>query len=203
MSKHISELELDAITEIINIGVGKGAAMLNDITEYPIELSIPEILVSQISDLQGHFLRKFNDKRLCGVKLKFTGIFTGSADIVFDARSANGLVSAVSGQDLVEDEEDLDGIKASTLSEIGNIVLNGIMGTFGNIFTKEISFMIPSYFECDANALPEQLSQYGGDMLITCKTHFKIRKLAVSGDIFIVFADESFDFLLNFVRSSD
>ena len=41
----------------------------------------------------------------------------------------------------------LNAVMAGTLNEIGNIVINGVIGTIGNILAKPFDFSVPNYVE--------------------------------------------------------
>lgn len=140
----LSDFQRDALTELINIGVGRGSAMLNDMLMTPIVLKVPEIDVIPFSALLSR-LAFDNETIVSGINLEFSGDFEGFSQIIFPKNSASKLVSVLIGQE--GDGSDLDTIKAEALTEIGNIVLNGIMGSLGNYLQKELQYIVPVYQE--------------------------------------------------------
>ena len=132
---HITSDHLDAIQELLNIGVGRAAGSLNQMLEKPIRLHIPFIRFGNKQELYDE-LPKNVDLPLSSVQLPFKGKFSGSACLLFPTESVGGLVSALTGE--TEDTDILNSLKEATLTEIGNIVLNGVMGSLGNIFQHKL-----------------------------------------------------------------
>lgn len=178
----------DALAELINIGVGKSASILSEMLGLPIKLSIPEIEVVNENEIENKLI-DFKKERLASVKLDFTGEFSGRAAIVFPPTSAANLVSALTGEDL--GSPDLDSVRAGTLSEVGNIVLNGIMGSIANILKQQFSFNIPSYGE---DSLDKLLIDTGkNDFILVGKTSFSIENLKITGDFLLIIDLKAFE----------
>ncbi len=91
---------------------------------------------------------------------------------------------------------DLDSVRAGTLSEVGNIVLNGIMGSFGNILDQHISYSIPTYVEDTIDNLLALNGATINPIVILARTRFKIEQLQVEGNIILLFEVGSFDALV-------
>jgi chemotaxis protein CheC len=73
---------VDAIRELINIGVGRAAGLLNDMTGTHIRLVVPEVRVLRYTDLP-HEDRLVDGSRLSAVTLMFRGPFSGMSMLVF------------------------------------------------------------------------------------------------------------------------
>ncbi|MGL4619165.1 MAG: hypothetical protein ACRCZS_08915, partial [Chroococcidiopsis sp.] len=119
--QQLTEDQIDALKELINIGVGRAASLLNEMVGFPIRLEIPFIQVFAVEDLQQELIARFNKNYLATVRLGFTGSINGSAELVFPTESASTLVSVLTGEDL--GSPDLDAVKIGTLTEVGNIVI--------------------------------------------------------------------------------
>jgi len=121
---HISPDHLDALQELLNIGVGRAAGSLNQMLEKPIRLHIPSIQLGKLDELSQD-IQLIKEDTLSSVQLPFKGPFTGSACLLFPTESAAALVMALTGE--TEDSDTMDSLREATLTEIGNIVLNGVM----------------------------------------------------------------------------
>jgi chemotaxis protein CheC len=188
----ITPLQLDTFREIVNIGVGRAAASLNDMLDSPIVLEVPEVTMIAYEDLQK--VAGAQSESFSCVQLGFKGPFSGIAALVFPPSSAVKLVAAMTAEE--PDDYGLDGVMAGTLNEVGNIVINCVIGTIGNILDRPFDFSLPNYLH---GALRDILQVGAGSVLHTVllvKTHFIVHEKHIDGNIFIVFEASSFDALL-------
>ncbi|WP_456469415.1 chemotaxis protein CheC [Archaeoglobus sp.] len=114
--EELGEVELDALKELGNIGVGKAATSLSQMLGRTIEMSVPNAMVVRIQELH-----KVIDaeKMVAGVVTGLDDIENGQAGflyITFPEESSQKLVEILLGDS--SDEEMAD----STLMEIGNIL---------------------------------------------------------------------------------
>ena len=78
----IDKGSLDAITEIINIGVGRSASLLNQMTDSNIRLQVPKIFVIRFKELSDTNRNLFGGEVLSTVLLEFKGNFSGMTAIL-------------------------------------------------------------------------------------------------------------------------
>jgi len=120
----IDEGSVDAIRELINIGVGRAAGLLNEMTGTHIHLMVPEVRILRYADLVREN-RVLEHDRLSAVTLKFEGSFSGISMLVFPPESAAILITALTGERIAA--PDLDALRIETLNEVGNIVNNAVI----------------------------------------------------------------------------
>ena len=188
--------QLDALTELINIGVGQAAGMLNEMIEFRIQLQVPWLQLLSSSELQQELGKRLGKERLSSVQLEFSGSFSGNVQLVFPTESAATLVEVLTEEK--SESPALDELKIGTLTEVGNIVINGVMGSISNILTQSIHYDVPHYIEEDINyllSLPAQKYDNEGEFLLA-QTRFDIEELQVQGDIILFFHVGSFHALL-------
>ncbi len=191
---------LDALSELMNIGVGRAAGMLNEMLGSPIELVVPTVKVLRISQLADE-LGQSPEQSFAFVRLPFQGSIQGTAALVFPPDSAAHLVAALTGEE--PGTPDLDSVRAGTLSEVGNIVINGVMGSLGNLLRLPLTYELPTYLEgSPEHLLGHPLSQADPTMLLA-HTRFAVRDLEIQGTIILVFEVRSFDVLLEAVDRID
>jgi len=185
----LSDYQKDALTELMNIGVGKGSATLNEMLAFPVTLHIPEVDVIRHSDLLTH-ASFVQEKVLSGVNLAFSGDLKGFSQIVFPKDSAQKLVAMLIGE--TETPVEFNELHASSLTEVGNIVLNSLMGSFSNFFAKKLRYVVPTYEEGSPKYIFQQ--QIPSDaVLLFCQAHFEVESLNIQGDIIILFTLNSFE----------
>lgn len=112
--------------------------------------------------------------------LGFSGSFSGSAQLLFPTDSAVKLVSVLTGEQ--KGSPDLDSLKISTLSEVGNMVINGIMGLIGNILDQPLDYAVPYYAEEEIEALLLKEESVDSGSVLLAPTHFSIEELPIQGD---------------------
>lgn len=190
---NVTAEELDALQELINIGVGRAASLLNEMVDSHIRLKIPVVKVLTAADAYKELTTRFHDQTLASVKLRFTGSFHGTASLIFPTDSASTLVAVLTGEE--PGSADLDAVKIGTLSEIGNIVINGVMGSLSNVLKRHVNYTLPVYLEDTLENL--LLSAYESDSkILLAQASFTIERLEIIGDIILIFLVGTFDALI-------
>ncbi len=190
----VTDYQVDALKELINIGVGRAAGSLHQMLHTHVSLKVPHVEIFSPSELKGNMLKEEIAERLTAVRMVFGGPFGGSASLVFPPDSATKLVDVVTGDE--RGRNDLDAIRVGALTEVGNIVLNGVMGSIGNIIKRRISYGLPVYMEDTLENLLTPQTAEPIDTILLARTHFKIEQFKIEGDIILLFEIGSFDALL-------
>ncbi len=188
----IKPYHFDLLQELINIGVGKAACMLNKMVKVHIELQVPRLEFYQLGVLmEDDEFKKIHS--LSAVILGFNGTFAGTSALMFPPDSASNLVSIVIGQQ--DMQADMDSMRIGTLQEVGNIVLNGVIGSIANILQEPLDYSTLDYCEGAFNTiLPEY--DLENDTILLARTQFTLEEHSICGDILIVFQVGSFDSLI-------
>jgi len=198
MPEKYSETDIDAVREILNIGIGRAAGMLNRITRSHITLTVPDVEI--ISPKEFTERKKSQDKEsLATVRLEFKGEFSGTTAVLFPPESAANLVMAITGEETGTPE--LDSIRIETLKEVGNIIINGVMGSVGNIIKSPLKYEIPAYNEESITNLITDSGILEEDGIILAMTKFSVADLDVQGTIVMVLETGSMDILLEKINS--
>lgn len=95
-------------------------------------------------------------------------------------------------------EPDLDMIRVGALSEVGNIILNSVIGSLSNMLEQQITYTIPTYLESDIEAVIRQSVDPHPVVIVAC-TKLKIEKFHIEGHIVLLFQVEILDNLLSIV----
>lgn len=197
MIHELTDAHLDALQELINIGVGRAASMLNQMLDSQIVLEIPVVSVLNLSQIQAELEKRFEGDSLAAVKLNFTGSFSGKANLVFPTESAATLVSLLTGEEI--GSPDLDSVKIGTLSEVGNIVINGIMGSISNVLNQHLNYAIPIYMEDSIKHILSLEYIKEETVFLLAQTRFAIKTLEIIGEIVLIFEMESFGTLIKVI----
>ncbi len=189
--------QLDGLKEVVNIGVARAAKILNAMLTSHIKLNVPEIKVITREEL-AVTAEAMPTEILSSVQLGFSGECAGSASLIFPSSSAGKLVAALT--DDSADAEDMDSIRTGTLTEVGNIVVNAVMGQISNLLGHSLLYQVPLYLEEEAAQL---ISRHAEDtkVLLLANTFFNIEDHDLDGNIMIVFEAESFETLLKAIQN--
>ncbi|MEZ5361756.1 MAG: chemotaxis protein CheC [Bryobacterales bacterium] len=196
--------ELDAIRELINIGVGRAAGALNDMVGRYVRLNVPS--VSIVSDDQiVRFLCADEEEQLACVRLRFEGPLRGVADLIFPSQSGSKLVALLSSEELCA--PDLDSLRASTLTEVGNILLNGLLGSITNVVDEHLTYDLPTYLEESAGNIERSLRSIPDAAVLMAQTQFLVGKSElevdgerIDGEITLLLGLDSLEHLLDRVH---
>ena len=174
----LSELEKDAITEIMNVGVGRAAASMSLMVKEEIHLSVPSVDLLY-GAAAGERLSASSD-RMVAVREEFTGLLSGSAALLFPQEKSLDLVRMVLDEDLTAEE--VTELEQEALVEIGNIILNGCLSSVADALTGEIETSIPVLMHSDLSSI---LPRAAGTepVLLVLTIDFTIRSRDIQGNI--------------------
>lgn len=197
----VDEDAQDALAELINIGVGRAAGLLNDITGSSIRLSVPEIHLIPYGELAGVNKKILGSDTLSTVMQEFRGQFSGVTALVFPPESALSLVNLLSGEN--GSTTSMDAVQIETMKEVGNIIINAVMGSISNVLSENLSFSLPVYFEGTLNSLPaDRLTRSCDEWVVIAKTQFMIESQKIEGTILLVLEVGSLERLVECIRKT-
>lgn len=185
MFKKPSEFQMDALREHLSIGVGHAASTLNSLVGKHVELELP-----QVDLIEGGSIEKSinlgKDQTVTQVTLDFTGNINGKASTIFDKESAARLVNMLVPEAAATPEE-LDAINESTITEVGNIVINSVMGSLSNCLFFDLDYCVPEYSEISAKSLNRGDDLSKESVLLFGETFLIVENERIEGKIFIFF----------------
>ena len=188
-----TEDQLDTLREIVNVGIGKAASILNGMLESHIKLEVPSIIMFDPEN-PGEDITEKGNSDLSSVQLDFYGPFSGSSALVLPPESVEKLITALTGEE--PGSEGFDEATSGTLYEIGNILINAVMGSIANLLAAQIDFSPPIYKKgkfADLVKIEDTKEELAGLLI---RTNFKVQEPQIDGDIFLVFELGSFGELL-------
>lgn len=136
----LSALQRDAITELINIGFGRAAASLSRLTGYRVLLDVPNVAIYPMERLQ-EALASMMTGEIATVHQVFTGPVAGDAFLALDESAAALLKELLTSEPALPLR--IDASTQEVVTEIGNVLLNACLGTFGNLLKVHVSFSVP------------------------------------------------------------
>lgn len=136
----LNDLERDALTEIFNHGVGQAAQSLSEIAQEEVTLSVPRVTVSERQELAKQ-LETQGCQRLCAVRQAFSGVLETDALLIFPVDQSLLLVQMMVGGDVPL--EQLGEMEKDALAEVGNILLNAVVGSMADLLHMQFEGTLP------------------------------------------------------------
>lgn len=72
------------------------------------------------------------------------------------------------------------------LTEVGNIVLNGIMGSISNTLEQHLRYSPPEFLEDSLDNLYRTTESNAGDPILVAGAAIQVRRLRIDGEIVVV-----------------
>lgn len=139
-SMGLTELELDALAELVNLGVSNAALSLREMVNEEVALSVPDVSVVTPAEAIV-ILGRQESRRLVAVQQYFEGDINGRALLIFPETKSLELVRAVVGG--TPSLEDILELEHEALAETGNVLLNGCLGTIANNLQRSLKISLP------------------------------------------------------------
>jgi chemotaxis protein CheC len=180
----LNELQLDALTELVNLGVSKAAANLREMVGAQVHLSVPTVeLVTRMRAIA--ILAERESNNLVAVHQVFEGDIGGRALLIFPETKSLELVRAITGGDLPL--EDIIDLEQEALAETGNVLLNSCLATIANMLHRSLKMSLPEVLRGNAATFfsmappPE-----AGDVVMFLYITFAVRERDISGYIAMI-----------------
>lgn len=181
----LEALEIDALTELFNIGLHRAAASLSDLTGQRIIVDLPRLWVCPITEMQGE-LAGLVDGELATVHQVFRGAVSGDAVLLLEYDKAALLTSEMTHGEVGLGGR-LDQSAREVLAEIGNVVLSACLSAFGDMLQVAVSFAVPRIHIESVEDLMRSILVDDEDLHYTmlAATRFRLSELEVGGYLVI------------------
>ena len=196
----LTPLQHDALIELLNIGFGRAAASLSQLTGHRVVLEVPQVSVHPIGALE-LALRPVVRGDIASVHQIFSGPVSGDALLILEYAAAGMLKELLTNEPPLP--LPLDASAREVLTEVGNILLNACLGTFGNLLQVQVSFSVPQLnLETLGDVLRSLLvNREGVRYALVVHAGFRLRDTEVTGYLVIVLSVASLDRLIRAVET--
>lgn len=188
MLEAFSDLETDALTELVNVSVSKAAVTLSKMVQGGVSLTVPTVHVVPRAAAAATLTAR-QDDRLVAVGEEFHGSFSGAAVMVFPVSNSLELVRAVLPH--MADLDEIIEMEQEALSEIGNILINSCLSTLANMLRLRITTSLPRVIY----GVAQDILGYGGDaesdQVMIFHVDFTMKERGIKGFILIVMSVSS------------
>lgn len=199
----LNDLQRDVLKEHINVFLGKAANMLSEMAGQRVLLSVPEIAIINLNDKninpQDEF-KLFSHGHIVSSSMKFGNDFSGRALLIFPASKAKLLVDACMGEynDITAEQAPTELVDTDfdVLREISNVILNSIVGEFGNLIGTKLVFSIPDIELVFVSENEQQMYLKNNVYMLMLYTNFTLADAQVSGVIIVALGMDSLNMLI-------
>lgn len=184
-------VERDAISELLNLGMGQAAKALSELLQQEVLLSVPQVELLNRVDLT-ESVEKLTTKELVSVRQEFAGPFGGNAVLLFSDDSSLELVRALVADDLLL--EDLPYLEQEAVSEVGNIVINACLSSLADALGQEIPVNLPTFGKGKPEDLLGRNSEdetAASELLVFSRIQFELKSLDIVGYLALFLCLES------------
>jgi len=186
----------DSLTELINIGYGRAASALSELTGYRITLEVPRVGMHPIDEIASQLTRLVSGE-VASVNQVFSGPLAGNALLLLDEKAALMLSELLT--DDVSPSGAFDSGAREIITEVGNILLNALLGVFGNLLQVKVSFAVPRLRVDTVESVLQSITINQEELryALMIHTRFKLRANNVTGYLVIILGITSLDRMLS------
>lgn len=178
---NLTELELDALTELVNLGVSKAAANLAVMVREEVVLTVPNVALLSRSDAI-RALGERETRSLVAVHQTFEGAIVGRALLIFPEEKSLELVRSLVGAEM--SNEDIIELEQEALAETGNVILNSCLATIANALNSNLKMSLPEVLRGEGTRffnLPPPPE--AGSTVLFIYINFAVRRRDITGYI--------------------
>lgn len=195
----LTEKQIETLKEMMDIGVGRAGSILGELVGSTVKLHVPTVGLCKLGDLDS-CLSLAEEAELAAVRQQFSGSLKGLGVLLFPRASGNDLA-----RKLIADDPSItciDSERMETLTELGNILLNSVLGSLSNLLEQRLEFELPVYAEGTLRSLVPTESDTPGSydpeaQVLYANAHFDIEAFRVTGNVLIIVEADSFGQLLS------
>ena len=185
----LTELERDAMQELMNIGFGHAAEDLAEIINLHVILSVPQIAVLQSAEVIRFINSEIPDATdMSMITQFFSGRFSGGSFLVFPHGEGRKLLTIFDGElALLNEDYDVEVLEQETLIEIGNIIIGACVGKIAEMLGDVVSYAPPRF--CSQEHIHGTLADVlntPDSFAILFKTVFNFDQHNINGYLFLV-----------------
>jgi len=177
----LSELQLDALTELVNLGVSRAAGNLAVMVREEVILSVPKVALMTRQDAI-QTLGQRDSRSLVAVHQTFEGEIVGRALLIFPEERSLELVRSLVSSEL--SNEEIIELEQEALAETGNVILNSCLATIANSLESRLKISLPEVIRGESNrffSLPPPPE--AGSTVLFVYINFAVRRRNIEGYI--------------------
>jgi len=177
----LSDIQLDALTELVNLGVSRAAGNLAVMVREEVLLSVPKVALMTRQDAI-QTLGQRDSRSLVAVHQTFEGEIVGRALLIFPEERSLELVRSLVSSEL--SNEEIIELEQEALAETGNVILNSCLATIANSLESRLKISLPEVLRGESTRffnLPPPPT--AGPTVLFVYINFTVRRRDIEGYI--------------------
>lgn len=170
--------------------------MLSEIVQKKINLQIPKIMLPETENGELKLGEQFSglfDGSLMISTISFTNSLKGKANLVFPADKIKKFLALCSGDGLIPQEDTaFTDVDFDVIREIGNILLNCILGELGNLINIQLTYDLPHVAVYDRIDFSKDIDHEKDHSFLILFVTFLIDNTEIEGAVIIDLMVESY-----------
>ncbi|MTV47527.1 chemotaxis protein CheC [Heliobacillus mobilis] len=194
----LTPLQQDALKEFMNVSIGQAGHVLSEMVNQKVHLEVPEVyLLQNQTEADQRYLKKiqFLTGHVVSSSLRFGVVCSGQARLLFPVTKGKQLVDLLLGDDLFLEVEKIDDGFSETdtdaMKEIGNVLLNVIIGCLGNLLETPIEYSLPEVEFLYLTENQHRSMFCGGYYTLVIHNTFLVGENRIEGAIFVMLCMDS------------
>lgn len=193
--ENLSDMVLDVLREIGNIGAGNAATALAQMIDKKVDMKVPKVNMMDFEDVPD--LIGGAEELVSGIYFQFEGDIEGSIMFLLDRDSAINLINLL----MPIETEGFDEMTISALMEIGNILSGSYIASLSNLTNLSIKISPPAIAIDMAGAIlsvPAIEFGYVSDKILIIENEFfeELNSKSVNGYFFLIPDIDSYERLM-------
>lgn len=188
----LNDIELDALAEVFNLGVGQAAHALSQLAGEPVQLSVPKIALLTADEISAQVVDP-RSPRVCAVRQGFSGEIATEAVLMFPEEQSLLLVQIMVGDSVPLDQ--LSEMEQEALAEIGNILLNSVVASVADTLGIRLEGSLPEVQVGSSQEVLRDDNRPSSEPLLSLQIRFDIDARQIQGYLAFLLDMESGDTL--------
>ncbi len=187
----------EILTELINTGVGRAAKTLNELLQYEIELSLPQIKIFGLKDMQHELDVREQEGKFVNVIQEFDGDMEGAGILSFPVINGKTLVNTLLEKEEGDEESDNCNFSVTELEaicEVGNNIINAVQGTISDMVPAESNYHLPEVGISPYIVPREKMTR--NEIYLFGEVLFKVKGIDVEGVILLIYAYKNIELIM-------
>jgi len=198
IGRGMSELQLDALRELMNIGFGQAAAALSEIVDLRVGLSVPKVLVLSPEKIASFIETEMGEpSSFSVVEQFFFGRFEGTCFLLLPEDEGRKLAALFGAEaSALPPDLELGSLELDTVVEVGNIIIGACVGKIAEMLKDQVTFQAPRFLasSLERDAIAKRFAGRKNSVLVF-KTVFRFERQDVFGFLFLVVSEGSFSWM--------
>ncbi len=190
----LTDMEVDAIKEIANVGIGNAATSLSKLLNKKIEIELPDtrfVPINRFAEEVGQ-----EDQTVISTYLSLSEDLEGECLFLFSKAGALKAINLMTSGDSTE----LGELEKSAFKEMSNIFTGSYIGSFAKMLDFKILPSVPYLIE----DIPQSILDFllvklsiTANTLLCVKTQIEVEGENINGQFIMMFNDASLKLILN------